>query len=250
MSRSHVLPDRREHVGILRGLTTPAVPPRARPRSWRALPSRYVTAVALVLAASFPSLACADEPPPHVDAGPLRRGHAHLRLDVDALYGIGAQSFLGGDAHLFVDTPVWRTRLATGTLGGGAAFVFHVEPTFMAPWIDRDAVTGRASRIQLLALGGHVIHIGKARRFSLGMHLFGGWNHWRSAYRVAYPAEDLSGEAVVVRNHAIVGGQLRVGARVAKRVGLNLQMGAPFPTQPSYGIGLFTVGLGISILLR
>lgn len=210
--------------------------------------------LALVAATLFASVGTAHGaepvPPPHVVAGAQERGRAHLRLDADALYGIGGQSYLGGDVQLVIDAAVWRTKFATGTLGGGAALVYQNEPTFMAPWIDRSRVHGATHRGQLLGVAAHTIHMGARRRFALGFQLQGGWNAWRSDYRIDYATEGLSGHGVVARNTFVVGGELRAAYRISRRLGMNLQMGAPFPTKSSYVNGMFQVGLGLTVYLR
>jgi hypothetical protein len=198
--------------------------------------------------ASSTALASDDVPPPHVVAGEQSR--AHVRMEGDVLYGIGGQSFLGGGLDAIVDARVWETRRATGTLGGGLGLVYHNEPTFLAPWIDRDLVHGATHRVQALAIAAHTIHIGKLRRFSFGVQLYGGLNHWRSDYRVDYAREHLAGRSVVERDTFVVGGQLRLGYRVARRVGLGLLLGGPFPTKSSYVNGMFQVGLGLTVYLR
>lgn len=198
-------------------------------------------AVLLALSSSAP-------PPPHVVAG--ERARLHLRLDADALYGIGAQSFLGADLGLFGDAAVWHTTHASGTVGGGVALVFHHEPTWLAPWIDRDHVQGANDRVQALLSVGHTIHLGKRRRSSLGLHLYGGLNHWRSAYRVDYSEEGLVGHAVLRRSGVVLGGQLRYAYRISERVGVNVQLGGPFGPGSSYVRSMFQVGVGLTLYLR
>jgi len=207
------------------------------------------TTLGLLMTASTAS-AADSVPPPHVVAGPEERGRVHVQVDGDALYGIGGQSFLGGDLRLLVDTAVWRTKHATGTLGGGLSLVYHNEPTFLAPWIDRDQVHGATHRVQTLAVAAHTIHMGAQRRFALGFQLQGGWNYWRSDYRVDYDRERLAGHSVVDRNTFVVGGQLRASYRVSRRIGINMELGGPFPTKSSYVNGMFQVGVGLTIHLR
>jgi hypothetical protein len=198
--------------------------------------------------ASTAAYASDEVPAPHVVAG--EHGHAHVRMDADVLYGIGGQSFLGAGVDVIVDGAVWNTARATGTLGGGLGLVYHNEPTFLAPWIDREQVHGATHRMQALAIAAHTIHIGKQRRFSLGLRVHGGWNHWRSDYRVDYAREQLAGRTVIERDTFVVGGQLDLGYRVARRVGIHAQLGGPFPTKSSYINGMFQVGLGLTFYLR
>ncbi|MEZ4448374.1 MAG: hypothetical protein R3B09_02765 [Nannocystaceae bacterium] len=192
----------------------------------------------------------ADDPPPHVAEDGARSGRVHLQLDADATWGIGAQMFLGAQLRLAAVLEHWTTRRAIGTWDLGGAFAYQNEPTFLAPWIDRDVVDGAGHRVILVAHVGHTVHMGARRRWALGLHLYGGANYWRSAYSVAYPGEAVSGSAVVDRLLGVIGGELRLGYRFHRRVGANLAMGGPFPTSSSYGITLAHLGLGLSFFLR
>lgn len=187
---------------------------------------------------------------PHVTPESVPGDPLNLRLHTGALVGVGGQLFLGADAQLLGDVVAWSSRRALGSVGGGVAFVYHDEPTFLAPWIDRDQVKGAARRFQLLAAIGHTVHFGKRRRSSLDTHLFFGWSHWRSAYTVDYAGEDLHGSSSISRNHAIVGGQVRYTYRVARRVGLHAQLSAPIPTRSSYAITYGSAGVGLTFYLR
>jgi len=82
------------------------------------------------------------------------------------------------------------------------------------------------------------------------MSVYGGWNDWRSAYSVDYPQEGVSGRAVVARHFGVLGGELRRGYRVHRRVGINLALGAPAPTASSYAVTLAHIGLGLTFHLR
>ena len=189
-------------------------------------------------------------PPPHVPESDSKDDRLHLQLSADATYGIGGQSYLGANLRLDAYLPVWSRRSVTGTVDFGSQFAYGNEPTWLAPWLAGAGITGATHRIQLVATFGHSFHLGKRRRFSLGTHLYGGWNHWRSSYAVNYPNEDVSGEATVSRNHLIAGGQLEFGYRFHRRVGVHAVLGGPFPTQSSYAITIFHVGLGLTVHLR
>jgi hypothetical protein len=192
----------------------------------------------------------AGRPTPHIPEGGGRDGRIHLQLSADATYGIGGQSYLGSNLRLNAYTAVWDRRKVTGTIDFGGQLAYGNEPTWLAPWLADDTITGATHRVQLLATFGHTFHIGQRRRFSLGTHLYGGWNHWRSAYAVNYPNEDVSGEATVSRNHPIAGGQVELGFRFHRRVGVHMVLGGPFPTHSSYAITIFHVGLGLTFHLR
>ncbi|MCA9720384.1 MAG: hypothetical protein KC468_37325 [Myxococcales bacterium] len=202
-------------------------------------------ALALVLISASP-----EGPAPHVAEDGGRSDRVHVQLDTDASWGVGGQMFLGAQLRAAALLEHWTTRLALGTWDFGVNFAYQNEPVFLAPWINRDQVTGAGHRVQLLATVGHSAHMGRRRRVALGLHLFGGWSYWRSAYSVRYPSESVAGEAVVARHHPIVGGEVRLAYRLHRRVGLNLAIGAPFPTNTSYAITFGHLCLGLSLYLR
>jgi hypothetical protein len=201
---------------------------------------------ALVLTAAL----LATPPAPHLPEAGGRDGRIHLQLSADATYGIGGQSYLGGNLRLDAYTAVWARRKVTGTIDFGGQLAYGNEPTWLAPWLSDGTISGATHRVQLLATFGHTFHLGKRRRFAFGTHLYGGWNHWRSSYSLNYPHEGVSGEETVARNHAIVGGQIELGYRFHRRVGVHAVLGGPFPIQSSYAITLFHVGLGLTVHLR
>lgn len=210
-----------------------------------ALGSAVVTAA--LLAAAPDAVA---SPAPHVAEDGQRSARPHLQLDADALWGIGGQMFLGAQLRLVTVLEHWATTKALGTWDLGGAFAYHNEATFLAPWIDRDAIDGAGHRLVLVAHVGHTVHMGRRRRLGLGLHVFGGWNYWRSAYSVHYPEAEVSGSAVVDRHLAVVGGEVRVTYRLHRRVGVNLAIGAPAPTASNYAITIAHLGLGLSFYLR
>lgn len=187
---------------------------------------------------------------PHLREDGQRDGRVHLQLDSHFLFGIGGQSFLGGQVGFAASLQHWTTRHALGTWDFGAQLGYHAEPVFLAPWIDSSTTQGATHRVQLLATAGHTFHMGKRRRWSLGMHLYAGLNHWRSDYTVTYEAEDVHGSAVVTRNDFVVGGQLKVAYRFHRHFGVGIVLGGPFPTESSYQTSMFHVGAGLVYYLR
>jgi hypothetical protein len=206
--------------------------------------------IAPLLLATLVATPLAVPPAPHLPEGGGRDGRIHLQLSADATYGIGGQSFLGSNLHLDAFRSIWDRRKVTGTIDFGAQFSYGNEPTWLAPWLANGTTTGATHRVQVVATLGHTFHIGQRRRFSLGTHLYGGWNHWRSAYAVNYPDEGINGEATVSRNHPLAGGQVELGYRFHRRVGVHMVLGGPFPTHSSYAITIFHVGLGLTVHLR
>jgi hypothetical protein len=189
-------------------------------------------------------------PAPHVAEDGSKSGRVHLQLDADMTFGVGAQMFLGTQLRFAAGLEHWTTRLALGTWDFGANFSYQNEPIFLAPFIDRDTVKGAGHRTQLVATAGHTAHMGKRRRVALGLHIFGGWNAWRSDYTVDYDGEDVHGRGVVVRHRAIVGAELRFAYRFHRRVGFTAMLSAPFPTTSSYLITFGQLGVGLAFYLR
>jgi hypothetical protein len=203
-----------------------------------------------MLLASAPSAAPAELPAPHVAEDGQKSDRVHLQLDGDALWGIGGQMYLGTQVRFAALLEHWTTSKALGTWDLGAAFAYHAEPTFLAPWIDRESIDGATHRLLLVAHLGHTFHMGARRRVALGLHAYGGWNYWRSSYSLDYADENVSGSAVVDRHLAVIGGELRLAYRFHRRVGVNLAIGAPAPTASSYAITFAHLGLGLSFYLR
>lgn len=187
---------------------------------------------------------------PHVAEDGHKSGRVHLQLDTDATWGIGGQMFLGAQVRFAALLEHWTTRRAIGTWDFAGALAYQNEAIFLLPFVDFRGVTGANHRTQLIVSAGHTAHMGRRRRVALGLHLFAGWNAWRSSYTVDYPAEDVHGSAVVVRHRPIVGVELRFAYRFHRRVGLNVMLGAPFPTASSYLITFGQFGLGLSFYLR
>jgi hypothetical protein len=193
--------------------------------------------------------AIAAERLPHLPEDGTRDGRWHLRLDTDAVWGIGGQMYLGAQAHLSGYTAVWTAPGATGSIDLGVQAHYGNEATWLAPWIDPDEVSGATHRVQVVGTVGHTFHLGTRRRWSLGLAWYAGWNHWRSDHGVTYAAEDVHGHDVVTDDLFVTGGQVRVGWRVHRHVGLDLVVGAPVPTASSYAVTLANVGLGLSFFV-
>ena len=207
-------------------------------------------ALGLVLEAPARDEIMLPPPPPHVAEDGAKTGRVHIQLDADATWGIGSQMFLGTQLHLVGVLEHWTTSRAIGTWDIGGNFAYQNEPTFLAPWIDTTQIHGAGHRVQLLASVGHTVHMGRRRRVALGLHAFGGWNVSRAVYSVEYVDEGVSGRGSSTFHRPIVGGELRFAYRFHDRVGLNLMMGAPLPTDSSYLLTLAHVGVGLSIFLR
>jgi hypothetical protein len=210
-------------------------------------------ALALLLALAAVSPARAEpslRAAPHVAEGGEDTRRLHLLVDGVATFGIGGQMAVGGLARATGYLAVWNTRRATGTLDLGVALAYQNEPVGLAPWLAGKDVTGAGHRVHALLSLGHTVHLGRRRRSALGLALVGGLSHWISSYALVYPTEGVRGRDTVRHTDPLIGGELRYGYRFSERVGLVLVAGAPFPTQSSYVIGMFHVGLGLTVHLR
>lgn len=190
------------------------------------------------------------EAPPHVAEDGTRTRSPHVQLDGVATWGIGSQMFLGTQLRLAALFEHWTSARALGSWDVGLDFAYQNEAIFLAPWMDPSEVSGATHRTQLVASVGHSVHMGKRRRFALGLHAWGGWTHRRSDYSLEYANEGVRGSAVVAHNRAIVGAELRLAYRLHERLGLSAIISAPAPTESSYLISLAQVGLGLSFYLR
>lgn len=187
----------------------------------------------------------ADDRPIHVVAGEAPET-LHVRLDTTGTFGIGGQSFLGALLHASLGVTLWDIEAATGSFDAGLALGYHHEPVWLAPWQSSSEVSGAGHRVQILAVAGHTFHMLQGRELTLGLQLYGGWSRWISSYSVDYDGEGVHGEATIERDYPIAGGQITFAGRVSDLVGLHLVLGGPFPSESSYVIGMFHVGMGLS----
>ena len=213
---------------------------------WPALTPLALLLLAAPARGEVPNLTAA----PHIAEGGETARRLHLQLDGAFTFGIGGQSALGAQLHLTGLTALWNAGPATGSLDVGLQLAYGNEPPALAFWLAGVDAQGANHRVQAVATVGHTLHVGQQRRASLGLHVFAGWNHWRSAFTVRYPGEGVEGSATVSRDLFVSGAELKAAYRLSRRVGLHLVAGVPFPTASSYAIGLFFIGAGLSTYLR
>lgn len=175
-----------------------------------------------------------------------------VQLDAVATYSIGGQTALGGEALTTVGWKVWETPRAQGDVDVGLWLGVQAEPWSLAPWIDPEQARGMSGRVRLLPNVGHTIRFGELRRFSFGVHLYGGAVAWWSQGQVTYPEAGVDGEASDLAVVGDWGGLLRFTAQPHPVVGVSLVAGAPIfgATSSSYVVGLFTVGAGLTFRVR
>jgi hypothetical protein len=187
---------------------------------------------------------------PHIAEGGEGGHRLHVLVDGVFTYGIGGQSDLGVLVRATGYTAEWNTRRATGTLDFGVQLAYQNEPVALAPWLADIDVSGAGHHINALFTLGQTVYLGQRRRASLGLLIFGGLSHWISSYSLVYPTEGIEGSATVQHSDFIAGGELKFGYRFSRYLGMNIVAGAPFPTQSSYVIGMFYVGVGLTAYAR
>ena len=187
---------------------------------------------------------------PYVAPDGAHDHRTHLRLDTAASWGIGGQIFLGAQAHLASQTPVWTGAHATATVDAGLQLSYGNEATFLAPWVDRETTSGATHRVDTVAVAGVTFHAGPQRRVSVGLQWFAGLNVWRSDYTLVVPEAGIDEHRVVQRLLPTTGGQVTIAGRLSERVGVQLFLQAPIPTPSSYAVGLASLGVGPVFYLR
>lgn len=185
---------------------------------------------------------------PHITAQDIAGRSLHMRLDASGSWGIGSQMFVGGQVHALLHWSMWNSDKATGSLDFSLRLAYGYEPTFLAPW--REPNDGRTlERFQGQVGIGHTFHMGRSRFFSLGFHVLLGWNHYHQFVPIDWPDVGVKGEGEVRFNHLVVSGEMTLAFRLHERVGLNIAVGAPFPTMTNYVITMVHVSAGLSIYL-
>jgi hypothetical protein len=177
---------------------------------------------------------------------------AVLAVDLDALfsYGLGNGSALGGDAHMMLSFPVWRTARALGTIEVGVKGTYQNEPLSLQPWAE-GPTTGTTHRIGFAATVGHSFRFGVGDRISFGVHVYGGGVHWISNYDVRYDAGGIAGPGYINATVPDVGALLRFSFRPHPVVGFTVQIAAPFfGLSPDTVVGLFTVAGGLTLRFK
>lgn len=175
----------------------------------------------------------------------------HIDLDGLFTYGLGNGSALGGQLHVDAAWNAWRTRRALGTLELGLRLGYFNEPMALQPWTAGSSNSGTTHRIPFAVTVGHGFRWGRADRFSFGLHVYAGGVRWISHYYVRYPSRGIEGPGELERTVADLGAFLRFTYRPHRVVGLAAQLGGPFyGIGPETVVGLFTVGIGLTVRLR
>ncbi|MFO0580471.1 MAG: hypothetical protein U1A78_41395 [Polyangia bacterium] len=144
----------------------------------------------------------------------------------------------------------WRTRHALGMLELGLRLGYYNEPIALQP---REAGCSNSSthRIPFALTAGNGFRWGRADRFSFGLHVYAGGVRWLSHYYVRYPSRGIEGPGEVERTVFDLGAFLRFTCRPHPVVGLAAQLGGPFyGISPETVVGLFTLGIGLTVRLR
>lgn len=189
---------------------------------------------------------------PAVDpgAGAERPSAVRVRLDTDATWGIGSQMYLGALAHAEAQVPVWATPRADGTWDVGLRVAYGHEGMYFAPWIDPETFHGANHRVATQVVLGTTVHLAPQRRVSLGLHVLAGLNTVVYEGTLTYAAEDFTYSSRWSRHTFLASADVTLAVRASDKVGFNLAVTAPFPTDSSYVIGLVSVAMGPSFYLR
>ena len=203
------------------------------------------------LLALIPVQALGQEPVQPAVAPEQRSAIPHVDLDGMFTYGLGNGSALGGLLHLDAAWSAWRTRRALGTLELGLRLGYANEPIALQPWEAGSSNSGTTHRIGFALTAGHGFRWGRTDRFSFGLHVYVGGVRWLSHYYVRYPSRGIEGPGELERTVLDLGAFLRFTYRPHPVVGLSAQLGGPFyGISPETVVGLFTLGLGLTVRLR
>lgn len=218
-------------------------------------PLRALGQEAVVAGAPEPAQAAVQPavatPPAQSVAPEGRSAIPHVDLDAMFTYGLGNGSSLGGQLHLDLAWSVWRTRRALGTLELGLRLGYFNEPMALQPWEAGSSNSGTTHRIPFALTLGHGFRWGRGDRYSFGFHVYAGGVRWLSHYYVRYPSRGIEGPGELERTVVDLGAFLRFTYRPHPVIGLSAQLGGPFyGISPETVVGLFTLGIGLTVRLR
>jgi len=201
-------------------------------------------ALASLLAASA---ARAQERTPHVSEGgdPIGRAHVSLRAEV-----VGAMfaPAVGGSLRATVGWSVWNTAGATGTLDVSVRLGVLYADQQLYPWVNAQELRGTDLQLSAAAVLGHTVHLGRARRFSLGVHGVFGGSHYLQAWTADYSREGYRASSSGSRGWWIYGTEVSLGWRVTSRVSVGASVSGVWPWDR--GGSLLQVGLGVTVHVR
>jgi len=202
------------------------------------------TTILGLLLASVAAAAPAHADAPHITAEAGADDSVHLRFDTAAVWGIGSQMYLGAQLHTLLQFPAWDNGDATGTFDLSLRMHYGHEAMFLGPWRteERDQLNRFVGQIGV----GTSFFMTSSRRVSLGIHVLAGWSHFNRYIVVDWPNENLFAKSHTAENRPIVSAEITLAYRFHDHVGINLTLGAPFPTDYTNMIGLAHVGLGLT----
>ena len=87
------------------------------------------------------------------------------------------------------------------------------------------------------------------RRVALGLHALIGFNHFNRQAYIDWPDEGLVAERQRGDNNLVVSGEVTLAYRFHDHVGVNLAIGAPFPTESNYLITMVHTSAGLSFYI-
>jgi hypothetical protein len=201
-------------------------------------------ALASLLAASA---ARAQELPPHVREGGDPIGRAHVSLRAEFVGGMFAPA-VGGSLRATVGWSVWNTASATGALDVGVRLGMLYGDQHLYPWVNAQELQGTDVQLTAAVVLGHTFHLGRARRFSLGVHGFFGGSHYLQAWTVDFSREGHRASSSESRGWWIYGPEISLGWRVAARVSVGASVSGAWPWDR--GGSVLHAGLGVTVHLR
>jgi len=204
------------------------------------------TALALALWAGLglspPALATTEPATPQApDAG--------LAFSLAPLYSFGgARHGFGGQVGVGMSPMLWAGEGSTGTLELGLLLGYgHESYGRSNRFLGEGNVEGATHRIEALLLAGPGLQLAALPRAHTSLQLFGGWVHAFMHAQLDNELQDVSGAYDVSTGRVTTGLALTHRIGLTERVGLDLQLRAPFPTAPAAISSYVFVSVGLSI---
>ncbi len=208
---------------------------------------RVAFAVSLALSLGLPTTALAAEPPD--DTAASRAQGPMLELSLAPLYGFGgARHGFGGQAGLGMFSPLWQGEGSTGSLELGLLLGYDHESYGRSDrFLGEGQVDGGTHRIEALLLAGPGLRLAAMPRVRSSLQLYGGWVQAFMHAQLDNELQSISGDYEVSVGVFSTGLALTHRLELAQRVGLDLQVRAPFPMVPAAITSYVFASLGVSV---
>lgn len=196
-----------------------------------------ITAMSLVIASAFSSLAITDSiPSKYITAG------------LYGCYGFSGYQAYGAGADVTNAWRIWNHKLTSGTFDAGFIAGYQREPFSQANSILNGAeALGAGHRIEGLLTIGSTAYIPPSRRILCGVGVFGGWAHIIMRGYFSNSRYNISGDYKADKGVWASGIDAHFGVRATDRISIVARSLVPLPYAPvpvtSYLIAL----LGVTI---